>query len=70
MSAFGRRSGASGATGSRPAFGVARPMHVPEPGGGQFPPLDAVPLPAAPDPEPSQPTSDAKAARSNSSRAP
>ncbi|WP_419827758.1 CpaF family protein [Sphingomonas sp.] len=61
MSAFGRRSGASGATGSRPAFGVARPMHVPEPGGGQFPPVDAVPLPAAPAPELSQTTSDAMA---------
>ncbi|MBO9624465.1 MAG: CpaF family protein [Sphingomonas sp.] len=55
MSAFGRRNGLGGATGGRPAFGVARPMHgsspsarQPDPvplGGEQFPPLNAVPLP-------------------------
>ena len=49
MSAFGRRSGASG-SGSRPSFGVARPLHGPGPaavdaGGGQFPSLDAFPYP-------------------------
>jgi pilus assembly protein CpaF len=50
MSAFGRRSGSGGGnsgSGPRPAFGVARPMHSPEPGGTQFPPLDSVPLPGA-----------------------
>lgn len=54
MSAFGRRSGIGGGTGSRPAFGVARPMHGPGtaraeplPGGEQFPPLGAAPLPGA-----------------------
>lgn len=53
MSAFGRRSG-PGATPSRPAFGVARPMQgggAPRPaepmGGEQFPPLNDVPLPGA-----------------------
>jgi pilus assembly protein CpaF len=47
MSAFGRRNGASGGSGGqRPAFGVARPMHGPDVGGGsQFPPIDSVPLP-------------------------
>ncbi|TKD51340.1 CpaF family protein [Sphingomonas baiyangensis] len=54
MSAFGRRSGMG--TGSRPSFGVARPMQGPGgasrdeggPGGGeQFPPLDSIPLPGA-----------------------
>ncbi|HEY0269813.1 MAG TPA: CpaF family protein [Sphingomonas sp.] len=48
MSAFGRRSGAGGGSGGqRPAFGVARPMHGPDTGGGQFPPIDSVPLPGA-----------------------
>ena len=55
MSAFGRRSGPGG-TGSRPAFGVARPMQ----GGGsrpaeadhgaQFPPLDPASIGAMDDP--------------------
>ena len=51
MSAFGRRSGTGGGTGGgqRPAFGVARPMHSPEPGGTQFPPIDSVPLPGMPE---------------------
>jgi pilus assembly protein CpaF len=47
MSAFGRRGGAGGTTGGRPAFGTARPMKGPGPvgqalpdGGDQFPPLD------------------------------
>ena len=47
MSAFGKRNGTGGG-GQRPAFGVARPMHSPEPGGAQFPPIDSVPLPSAP----------------------
>ncbi|AJP70963.1 CpaF family protein [Sphingomonas hengshuiensis] len=54
MSAFGRRSGLGGGTGTRPAFGVARPMQGPGParpeplpGGDQFPPLGSVPLPGA-----------------------
>ncbi|UZK65924.1 CpaF family protein [Sphingomonas sp. M1-B02] len=56
MSAFGRRSGTSGGTGGRPAFGVARPMQGPGPaprpsdsplGGEQFPPIGSVPLPGA-----------------------
>ena len=50
MSAFGKRSGASGGGGQRPAFGVARPMHAPEPGGMQFPPIETVPLPGAAEP--------------------
>lgn len=53
MSAFGRRSGMSGGTAARPAFGVARPMQGggpaprPDPGGGaQFPALDTLlPMP-------------------------
>ena len=46
MSAFGKRNGTSGGGGAqRPAFGVARPMHGPETGGAQFPPIDSVPLP-------------------------
>ncbi|NJR79970.1 CpaF family protein [Sphingomonas corticis] len=51
MSAFGRRGGMGGGTGSRPGFGVARPMQGgtvrPEPAapaGEQFPPLDALAL--------------------------
>ncbi|UIJ46713.1 CpaF family protein [Sphingomonas cannabina] len=53
MSAFGRRNGlSSGAPGTRPAFGVARPMQgsgsrpsaEPE-GGEQFPPIAGAPLP-------------------------
>ncbi|MBV9929363.1 MAG: CpaF family protein [Alphaproteobacteria bacterium] len=48
MSAFGRRGGAGGTSGGRPAFGTARPMKGPAPagaaplpeGGDQFPPLD------------------------------
>ena len=47
MSAFGKRNGTGGGSGQRPAFGVARPMHSPEPGGAQFPPIDSVPLPGA-----------------------
>ncbi len=53
MSAFGKRGGAGGTpTGTRPAFGVARPMQgggapVPDDGGKQFPPLDSTPLPGA-----------------------
>ncbi|WP_454278261.1 ATPase, T2SS/T4P/T4SS family [Sphingomonas sp. Marseille-Q8236] len=53
MSAFGRRQGLGATPGSRPAFGVARPMHgpgpaprpeseAPGPGGQQFPPLSAL----------------------------
>ncbi|MEI9928300.1 MAG: CpaF family protein [Sphingomonas sp.] len=58
MSAFGRRSGLGGGAGSRPAFGIARPMQgggatrPSEPAGGdQFPPLTSVPLPGAAIPE-------------------
>ena len=47
MSAFGRRGGASGNSGGRPSFGIARPMKgpggatsLPLEGGDQFPPLD------------------------------
>ncbi len=61
MSAFGKRGGTSGTGGSRPNFGVARPMqggsgggspsqtHMPMDlqGGDQFPPIDMVPLPGA-----------------------
>ena len=50
MSAFGRRPGTAG----RPAFGVAKPMQGgPGGGGGQFPAIDAAPLPdsAGPIPE-------------------
>ncbi|MGF1550081.1 MAG: CpaF family protein [Sphingomonadaceae bacterium] len=48
MSAFGRRSGTSGAT--RPNFGVAKPMKgsgfvKPTDGGEQFPPIDPASLP-------------------------
>ena len=47
MSAFGRKNGPGGMSpGTRPSFGVARPMkggdaaqRAPEPGGDQFPPL-------------------------------
>ncbi len=57
MSAFGRRPGASGPGGPRPAFGVARPMQGggttsasgdgEQPGGGsQFPPINAANLPS------------------------
>lgn len=54
MSAFGRRQGLGSGAASRPAFGVARPMHGPGPitrpdsdspgpgGGSQFPPLNAL----------------------------
>ena len=58
MSAFGRRGGGSG--GQRPAFGVARPMHGGDTGGGQFPPIDSVPLPGAAA-EPALPASPADA---------
>ncbi len=49
MSAFGRRSGASGG-GQRPSFGVARPLHGGTPaasdiGGAQFPSIDTLPFP-------------------------
>jgi pilus assembly protein CpaF len=50
MSAFGRRSGANGASGQRPSFGVARPMKgnggsaAPIEGGDQFPPLETLPM--------------------------
>jgi pilus assembly protein CpaF len=53
MSAFGRRNGVG--AGARPGFGVARPMQGSggsraEPGGEQFPPLDALaPLPGESD---------------------
>ena len=57
MSAFGKRSGGGGTTDGRPAFGIARPMHgaggatrAPDDaltGGGQFPSVNAVPLPGA-----------------------
>jgi pilus assembly protein CpaF len=57
MSAFGKRGGAGGMGGSRPAFGVAKPMHggsgmapaqSDEPAGGaQFPPIESAPLPGA-----------------------
>src|SRR6187402_3106422 len=47
MSAFGKRNGTGGGSGQRPAFGVARPMHSPEPGGAQFPPIESAPLPGA-----------------------
>ena len=46
MSAFGKRGGMSG--GSRPSFGVAKPMKsgpgssVPDEGGDQFPPVEAL----------------------------
>ncbi|HEX8447521.1 MAG TPA: CpaF family protein [Sphingomonas sp.] len=50
MSAFGRRSGTGSGTGSRPAFGVARPMQGgPGPasssdlGSAQFPPIESWP---------------------------
>jgi pilus assembly protein CpaF len=68
MSAFGKRGGISGSSGgSRPAFGVARPMQgsggspapVADGGGKQFPPIEAAPLPGA---EPAAaPVSDAMA---------
>ena len=52
MSAFGRRSGISGGTAVRPAFGVARPMQgggpaprVESDAGSQFPPLESLPMP-------------------------
>ena len=49
MSAFGRRSGGGSGSGTRPSFGVARPMQGGGSGaiegGAQFPPLDSVPLP-------------------------
>ncbi|URW75940.1 CpaF family protein [Sphingomonas donggukensis] len=58
MSAFGRRNGINGPAGSRPAFGVARPMQGGGPvrpsepeGGEQFPPLGGITLPV-PEPEP------------------
>ena len=60
MSAFGKRGGAGGTpTGTRPAFGVARPMQgggspAPDEGGKQFPPLDSAPLPG-PTAEPAMP---------------
>lgn len=47
MSAFGRRNGMGG-SGTRPGFGVARPMHgsgARVEGGEQFPPIDSVALP-------------------------
>jgi len=59
MSAFGRRTGMGGmgGQGPRPAFGVARPMQgggpAPRPadaeGGGQFPPIDTLPMPGEAD---------------------
>ncbi|WEK44567.1 MAG: CpaF family protein [Candidatus Sphingomonas colombiensis] len=53
MSAFGRRNG-SGSGGSRPGFGVARPMQgggvqPRQEGGEQFPPIETLPLPVDPD---------------------
>ena len=77
MSAFGRRSGLGGGSGgSRPAFGVARPMQgggAARPsdvgGGDQFPPLD-MPLPgAAPFAEPLPPSDGAPAPSANTSDA-
>src|SRR4051812_33643896 len=46
MSAFGRRGGLGG--GSRPSFGVAKPMQVNGAiqGGEQFPPVESVSAPA------------------------
>ena len=66
MSAFGRRSGVgnSSGTGSRPAFGVARPMQggPVRPSdlqqGEQFPPINSVPLPGAASSEPMAPEPD------------
>ncbi|WP_137787005.1 CpaF family protein [Sphingomonas sp. 3P27F8] len=54
MSAFGRRNGA-GSGGTRPGFGVARPMQgggAPprSDGGDQFPPIETLPLPASAEP--------------------
>ncbi len=47
MSAFGKRGGIAGG-GQRPSFGVARPMQGGDAGGGgQFPPIESVPLPGA-----------------------
>lgn len=72
MSAFGRRSGAGNTpSGSRPAFGVARPMQGPGGGSGrqsddtlsggqQFPPINAAPLPGV-DSAPARPQMDAMA---------
>jgi pilus assembly protein CpaF len=46
MSAFGRRGGTTSGNGSRPSFGVAKPMHGGAPaaaadlGGSQFPPVE------------------------------
>jgi len=50
MSAFGRRPGATASTGSRPSFGVAKPMKSPVPlaadgGGRQFPPIESLAAP-------------------------
>ena len=47
MSAFGRRPGAAGPAGSRPSFGVAKPMKssvqpVADTGGKQFPPIESL----------------------------
>ena len=58
MSAFGKRGGVSG--GTRPAFGVARPMQGETSGGQQFPPIESAPLPgAAPSPASTDPQPDA-----------
>jgi pilus assembly protein CpaF len=50
MSAFGRRNGMGSGTGSRPSFGVAKPMKgggkaAAVDGGSQFPPIDPAALP-------------------------
>lgn len=57
MSAFGKRGGIGKTAGSRPSFGVARPMQggapqrAPEPqGGDQFPPIEALDVAEAPAP--------------------
>ncbi len=47
MSAFGRRPGATGPAGSRPSFGVAKPMKssvqpAADAGGKQFPPIESI----------------------------
>ena len=71
MSAFGRRNGVGSGPGSRPAFGVARPMQggsaarATEPEGGeQFPPLVACRCranPTGPDRQHARPQQDAMA---------
>ncbi|MEL6528603.1 MAG: CpaF family protein [Pseudomonadota bacterium] len=72
MSAFGKKGGAGGVNGGRPAFGVARPMKSGAPqrddakGGEQFPPLPnegeaAKPASPSPAPAPSKSSGNATA---------